>query len=104
MSDNTKNNGQKNSSIAGNGTVPKNYNESPALRMPFGLFILGKDQESDGKKFDGQVSIKYGPERGDWLKMSYIDMMKLISFCKENKDQFNEYLKRERELMNSGEL
>lgn len=87
-----------------NGSVPKNYVESPMVRMPFGLFILGKDQESDGKKFDGQVSIKYGPEKGDWLKMSYIEMKKLIDFCKEHREQFNEMLAKERALQNTGDL
>ncbi len=92
-------NGQQNKEAA-----PTEYEKSPMVRMPFGLFILGSDQKSGDRSFDGQVSFKYGPEKGDWLKMSYMDMKKLIDFCIENKTHFNEYLSKERSKMAMGDL
>lgn len=98
FSANSKDNGNN-----GN-AAPTEYEKSPILRMPFGLFILGSDQKSGDRVFEGQVSIKYGPEKGDWLKMPYMDMKKLIDFCMENRDHFNEYMAKERSKMVTGDL
>lgn len=86
-------------------SVPGKYAESPMLRMPFGMFILGVDQETEqGQKYEGQVSMKYGPDKSDWLKISYMDMKKLIDFCIENKDHFNGMLAKERSKLSTGDL
>jgi hypothetical protein len=106
MSENTKNitqngqNGQKN----GNGSVGGNFEDVPILRLPFGMLMLSKNQETNGRTYEGTVGIKYGPEKSDWLRMSYLDMKKVIDFCKENKALFNTQLQQEREKMVVGDL
>ena len=80
------------------------FDDVAMLRLPFGMVMLGKDQETDGRKFDGQVGIKYGKTSQDWLRMSYIDMKKIIDFCRENKETFNEQLTKELARNNMGVL
>jgi len=87
----------------GNSTAGS-FEDVPILRLPIGMLMLGKDSESNGRTFDGTVGIKYGPEKSDWLRLSYMDMKKIIDFCKENKDLFNTQLKAEREKMLTGDL
>lgn len=82
------------------GTTPGGYEDTPSLRLPFGFVTLGIDTE----KYTGQVGIKYGPEKNDWLRMSYIDCKKFIDFCREHRDVFNAQLKIEREKTNTGDL
>jgi hypothetical protein len=57
MSENTKNstqngqNGQKNN----NGSVGGNFEDVPILRLPFGMLMLSKDQETNGRPTKAQL-------------------------------------------------
>jgi hypothetical protein len=104
---------QKPASSPANGTTPANTNgnstagafaDVPILRIPTGMLMLSKDQETNGRTFEGTVGIKYGPEKSDWLRLSYMEMKKIIDFCREHKEQFNTQLKLEREKMATGDL
>ena len=78
--------------------------EVPMLRLPSGFVMLSRDNVSNGRVFEGTVGIKYGPEKGDWLRLSYMDMRKLIEFCTEHRELFNAQLSNERSKMNIGDL
>lgn len=80
------------------------YDDVPMMRIPSGMIMLSKDQENNGRTYEGTVGIKYGPTKADWLRLSYMEMKKLIDFCRENKDLFNTQLKKERENMSVGDL
>lgn len=102
MTENTKNNTQNGQT--NNGSVGGNFEDVPILRLPFGMLILSKDQQTNSRTYEGTVGIKYGPEKSDWLRMSYMDMKKVIDFCKENKALFNTQLQQERQKMVVGDL
>ncbi len=92
-----------NGNANGNSTAG-GYDDVPIMRIPSGMLMLSKDQENNGRTFDGTVGIKYGPEKSDWLRLSYMEMKKIIDFCREHKDQFNTQLKLERDRMVVGDL
>ena len=76
----------------------------PMIRLPSGFVMLSRDNTSNGRTFEGTVGIKYGPEKGDWLRFSYTDMKRLIDFCTEHRELFNAQLSNERLRMQIGDL
>ncbi|WP_406656632.1 hypothetical protein V7O62_12335 [Methanolobus sp. ZRKC2] len=87
--------------------VPNALPETAYLRLPSTDFSLSPDNEKDGRKYEGSVSLKVsntGDFRKDYFRIPYIDMKKIIDFCRENKDLFNKQLKQEREKLQVGDL
>jgi len=85
---------------------PKSDKISPAilglkggvtLRTPEVFVLLSEDNEEKGKSYPGTVGFKYGPEKGEWVRVSYLTMKKIIDLCQENKILFNAQLKKELE-------
>lgn len=76
----------------------------PTLRIPEGFVVMSFDNVSGNKIYPGTVGIKYGPNKTDWLRFSYMSFKKLIDFCQENREQFNTQLKCEREKLQVSDL
>lgn len=60
--------------------------------------LLGSDALGDdgSVRYPGRFGIKYGPNKSDWLRMSYIELVSLVNFILENRDFVNEQVERER--------
>ena len=100
---NIKNNVQTNEKTDGNSTAG-GFDDVPTMRVPSGFIMLTKDTTKGEKTYEGSFGIKYGPEKSDWLRIPYLEMKKIIDFCKENKHLFNEQLEKERKKMSVGDL
>ena len=73
--------------------------DSPMCRLPGGLFVVAGEtvRENDSVKYKGKFSIKYGPQKSEWVRMSYTDAAVLFQFMKDNSEYINAMLNEERE-------
>lgn len=79
---------------------PSDSPEVPMMRLPECFVMMSQADET----YDGNIGLKYGNTKQDWLRISYIGFNKLIGFLKkpENLKIFNEQLKIEKEKLMSG--
>ena len=72
--------------------------DSPMCRLPGGLFVVAGEtvRENDAVKYKGKFSIKYGPQKSEWVRMSYIDTAVLFQFMKDNSEFIEMMLNEER--------
>ena len=85
--------------LARNVDSKERKSDSPMCRLPGGLFVVAGEtvREHDVVKYKGKFSIKYGPQKSDWVRMSYIDAAVLFHFMKDNSDFIEMMLNEERE-------
>lgn len=90
----------------GTAAVPGTDDENTKfLRMPFGFVMLSDNNTRNGKEYDGSVMINHGDDKKEKMFLSYMDMKKIIDFCRENKDLFNKMMRQEKEkISTSGDL
>ena len=90
---------QKTSEVVKN-KGPDNNPETPMMRLPECLVMLSEADD----RYDGNIGLKYGNTKQDWLRISYLGFNKLIGFLKqpENIKIFNEQLALEKEKLSGG--
>lgn len=70
------------------------------------LVMLGEDDydETGTLRYPGKLSMKYGRDKKDWLRLSYTDSVQLYKFMSQNRDFVNEQVRLETERMEVGEI
>lgn len=75
--------------------------------LPGGLYcVLGDNVYDDNGalKYEGKAGIKYGRDTRDWVRMSYSDLVIMITWALEHKDFINTMVVLERKRAIAPEL
>ena len=89
------------------GTKTEKTDRSIAKALPGGLYcVLGDNVYDDNGalKYEGKAGIKYGRDTRDWVRMSYSDLVIMITWALEHKDFINTMVVLERKRAIAPEL